>query len=59
MAWLAVDKIGEEWIYDEDFKPYREVDCWDSKGFYVQLPKGTIKKLTNKKLTWKDEPVEI
>ena len=33
-------------------------------GFYndsnvVKLPKGTIKKLIGKELSWEDEPVEI
>lgn len=26
---------------------------------YINLPKGTIKKLIGRKLTWNDEPVEL
>lgn len=38
------------WSTDkEDFIPF----------FGVILPKGSIEKLIGKKLTWKDEPVEI
>lgn len=60
MAWVAVDKSGNEWIYDEC--PIRR-----ELGFYpsemsnncVELPSGTIKKLTGRDLTWDDEPVEL
>lgn len=63
MAWVAVDKDGTEVICNPE--PYRDtVDfmwCIES-GFYsgaIQLPKGTIKKLLGRKLTWEDEPVEL
>ena len=32
-------------------------DRYGAQGF--QLPKGSIKKLIGKELTWKDEPVEL
>nr|DAF67739.1 MAG TPA: hypothetical protein [Caudoviricetes sp.] len=40
------------------------VDLYDdSDGYYVntsvELPKGSIKKLTGKELTWNDEPIEL
>lgn len=63
MAWAAVDRDGSECTFDE--KPVRdssiwEYEClaWDSKGG-VYLPKGSIEKLIGRKLTWKDEPVEL
>ena len=64
MAWFAVDKDGDEYIYN--VKPFRKSDegFWDfthSEGWedLFELPKGSIKKLTGKELTWNDEPVEI
>lgn len=66
MAWLAVDKSGEEYIYD--YEPVRAnnfywtADCdkhGESIGESVELPKGSIKKLIGRDLTWDDEPVEI
>lgn len=66
MAWLAVDKSGDEYIYD--YEPVRAsnfywiMDC-DKHGEFigesVELPKGSVKKLIGRDLTWDDEPVEI
>ena len=63
MAWVAVDKDGTEVICNPE--PYRDtVDfmwCIES-GFYsgaIGLPKGSIKKLIGRELTWEDEPVEL
>lgn len=66
MAWVAVDYIGE-WIFN--CKPDMWIgDCvehnyWlpqDRYGAYgLQLPKGSIKKLIGRELTWEDEPVEL
>lgn len=72
MAWLAVDKNGDEYIYQ--LKP-RKIDnkdtiwfvneacdyeeCDYAGSYYVALPKSSIKKLITKELTWDDEPVEI
>lgn len=64
MAWLCVDEDGQEMIFDNE--PKRDTS---SLGGYwnrneeedycnVDLPKGTIKKLIGKELTWKDEPYE-
>lgn len=61
MAYIAVDKDNEEWIYEG--KPIRchEFERWQPKlkHGWVFLPKGTIEKLIGKKLTWEDEPVEL
>lgn len=62
MAWLAVDKNGGEHIYN--VKPIRKNNEFDYDesyydSWYIKLPKGSIKKLIERKLTWSDEPVEI
>ena len=68
MAWLAVNKDESEVIFNE--YPFNcmcgmEADEWlcqDQHGENlgtVFLPKGTIKKLIGRELTWEDEPVEI
>lgn len=56
MAWVVVDKIGEELISRTE--PFRVGDYWI--GYYIfHLPKGSIKKLIERELSWKDEPVEL
>lgn len=66
MAWLATDKNGEEYIYEE--KPSRGYGCiWkatfydekDRNSDFIELPKGSIKKLIGRELSWSDEPVEL
>ena len=71
MAWVAVHKNGKEGIFSH--KPtrgedpsfwYDEVEVYDSdEGLFcdteIPLPKGSIKKLIGRKLTWNDEPVEL
>lgn len=59
MAWLAVDKDGTELIFNNE--PSREDDIWIDPWWdeYIKLPKGSIKKLIDRELTWDDEPVEI
>ena len=58
MAWVATDQNGEEWIYV--VIPVREDTAWyPSTGDYIDLPKGSIRKLIGKDLTWQDEPVEL
>lgn len=66
MAWVAKDYIGE-WIFN--CKPDMWAgDCiehnyWlpqDRHGAYgFQLPKGSIKKLIGRELSWSDEPVKL
>jgi hypothetical protein len=60
MAWVAVDKNNEEFIYQ--FRPkrgdYRFIPRY-SYSMWLSLPKGSIKKLIGKDLSWKDEPVEL
>lgn len=67
MVYLAVDKNGIEAIYN--VKPIRgtsrlkaNTEMWtlpNISDHYILLPKGSIKKLIGKDLTWDDEPVEI
>ena len=66
MAFLAVDKNGDEYIYE--CKPLKSdmgywvavyIDYKDRVTDYVELPKGSIKKLIGRELTWEDECVEL
>ena len=64
MAWVAVDFDGFEYISAS--KPIRckESKCWqvnyDRMLFdVVCLPKGSIKKLLERELSWSDESVEL
>ena len=59
MAWVAVNKSGSEVIFD--FEPYRWNDSlWvEDTADDIYLPKGSIKKLIGKDLTWEDNPVEL
>ena len=64
-TWVAVDADGSEWIFTEN--PYRYEEPkrkrygnWlVSDGNYMELPKGSIKALIGRELTWNDEPVEL
>lgn len=64
MPWLCVNKNRQEVILD--IKPIRKETYWseDKESIFgeevgVDLPKGTIKKLIGKDLTWNDEPYEL
>ena len=60
-AWVAVDADGSECIFREE--PYRrEGGVWFSSSLsnkFVELPKGSIKALIGRELSWSDEPVEL
>ena len=60
-AWVAVDADGSECIFREE--PYRrEGGVWFSSSLsnkFVELPKGSIKALIGRELSWNDEPVEL
>lgn len=59
MAWLAVDKTGEENIFQ--FRPVRIETKFRPLYPYsmtLTLPKDTIKKILGYDLTWEDDPVE-
>lgn len=61
MAWLAVNKDGTEVITDNINNTHRNMfgGYWYCCSQIIVLPKGTIKKLIGRELTWNDEPVEI
>ena len=74
MAWVACDKNGKEcvfknkpvryenqfeyenseWAIDDEHEELEEDDF-----MFVEVPVGTIKRLTGSWLTWGDEPVEL
>ena len=59
-AWVAVDKDSSEFIYTN--KPDRDTKemMWLSTGDgCIPLPKGSIKALIGRELSWSDEPVEL
>lgn len=69
MAWVATNFNGTEIISPD--KPTRDFREWSDyqeiwiEGEYgkvdysICLPKGTIRKLIGKELTWEDDPVEL
>ncbi len=63
MAWVAVDKDGSEWIFE--CCPRRLVtDQWgtvflDDPQMTIELPKGSIKKLIDRDMSWEDNAVEL
>ena len=62
MAWVAVTKQGREFI--SMCKPIRVTDednyyGWKDTFTEISLPKGSIKKLIGRELSFTDEPVEL
>ena len=73
MAWVCVGYSGEELIFSN--KPHRKIcknefqiddydiidRYWidDKYCSYLNLPKGSIKRLIGRELSWDDEPVEL
>ncbi len=73
MAWVCVGYSGEELVFVN--KPHRRISknvfqiddddiidrYWidDKYCGYLNLPKGSIKRLIGKDLSWSDEPVEL
>lgn len=67
-VYLAVDEDGSEVIFpsepERDYHPegghfWQETISFPNSYGRIVLPKGTIKKLTNKTLTWEDNPIEF
>lgn len=63
MAYLCVDRNGE---YIADNEPTRAwfdwvgwQDVYGESCTLIPLPKGTIKKLIGKEMTWEDEPIDL
>lgn len=64
MAWVATEKDGEEYIFNEPLIRNKNSTHWfeygyETNGFRILLPKGTIKKLIGRDLTWEEGPVNI
>ena len=61
MAWVAVNKYNNEYIYEK--KPKRcYYGVWSQASLVydvIELPKGSIKKLIGRELSWEDGPVEL
>ena len=63
-AYLAVEPNGNELIFSES--PCR-IDEHSTCGWFcssnssqcVSVPRGTIKKITRKTITWADEPIKL
>ena len=55
--WLTVDYYGIEKAFWN--KPRRCEMHGEWRGDNMALPKGSIKKLIGRELTWDDEPVEL
>lgn len=69
MAWLAVDKKGNErifrnkpnydwWEWLDEEEVYAECQRFDIST-EIELPKGTIKKIIGRDLTFEESPFEI
>lgn len=72
MAWLAVDSNGDEYIFQK--KPFRDSLSYevlnrdvipvnsifwnDNDATGIKLLKGSIEKLIDRKINWKDEPIK-
>ena len=63
MAYLCVDKSGEYIADNEPTRAWFDWVGWENvygeSCTLIPLPKGTIKKLIGKELTWEDEPYEM
>lgn len=64
MAYLAVDKNGDEYIYETHPERDMEYNSWNLYDFLrdsnmIKLPEGTIEKIIGKPLVWENDPVEL
>lgn len=59
MAWVAVNKNGDEVLFDFEPERYNDFFWVVDVGDDVHLPKGSIKKLIGRDLTQEDNPVEL
>lgn len=57
MVWVAVDKNGDECIFE--CRLHRGEDEWYETCDFIELPKGSIKKLIGRDLTWSDDIIEL
>lgn len=63
MAWVAVDRDGSEHVFSDipqrGYCVFRSISKYGNDLKRVSLPKGSIKKLIGRDLTWSDEPFRI
>lgn len=59
MSWVAVDEDKAECIYEHKPKRDKMDNFWSRPMESVNLSNGSIEKLIGRKLTWKDEAVEL
>lgn len=60
MSWVAVDESGAEVIFRKKLARRHHSPGARSDGeWWVLLPFGTIERLTGRRMTWKDEPVNL
>ena len=63
MAWVAVDKDGTEHIFNDipkrGYCVFRSINKYRADIKRILLPKGSIKKLIGRELTWENNPVEL
>jgi hypothetical protein len=58
MAWIAVNKNGDEVIYQS--KPYKLVEEFQTDyEEFIFVPNGTSLKLTGKQMSFDDEPIKL
>ena len=57
---VGVIGVGIEPVENKRFYgKFDDLTHYEYNGASIELPKGTIKQLIGKKLTWKDAPVEL
>lgn len=64
MAYLCVDKSGEYIADNVPTRAFNEWNGWEPDVYgesctLISIPKGTIKKLIGKEMTWEDDPYEM
>lgn len=61
MAYLCADRNGEYIATDVPLRDFRNEWCgWEdlySRCTLISIPKGSIKKLIGKEMTWEDDPI--
>lgn len=59
MAWLAIEADGTEFVFAQKPEYLISLDCWWDEHDKIEVPSGTIKKITGKEITVNEAPVEI
>lgn len=64
MAYLCVDRTGEYIADNEPTRAFNEWNGWEPDVYgesctLIPIPKGTIKALIGREMTWEDEPYEM